>query len=413
MDNKLLIIADDFTGALDSSVQFASKGADTIAVTCANFDISAIDINALDVLVVNADTRHLTPQQAADIIILIVKQAIACGYKYIFKKTDSALRGNVGAELDALSKAFGRSVVFVPAYPKQNRITKNGIQYIDGIPVAESVFGADPFNPVEKSDVRELLGLAEGKTVLHSLQQSGEVFFNENCSVNIYDSETNEEQLAIAEHLGCDNLVCTAGCAGFAEVLAKMLGYKNKEKTLTFKSKMLVMICGSMNPITVAQMDYSEKLGRCRINLTPEEKLENRQPSSQQIDRFIKILKEQGCLIIDAGDANGSNQTDEYAKKHNMTLEEMRINIVKNMARITRAIVDTNTECTLFCTGGDTLKAVMAALKVQVLKPIAELLPGIVASEFEYNGNICQVISKSGGFGKEDLIERILEYIAE
>ena len=38
-----------------------------------------------------------------------------------------------------------------------NRITRNGIHYIDGVPVHESVFGKDPFEPVADSYIPEIL----------------------------------------------------------------------------------------------------------------------------------------------------------------------------------------------------------------------------------------------------------------
>lgn len=61
--------------------------------------------------------------------------------QYIYKKTDSALRGNIGAELGALVAASGQKILpFVPAFPQMNRITKGGIHYIDGVPVTESSF---------------------------------------------------------------------------------------------------------------------------------------------------------------------------------------------------------------------------------------------------------------------------------
>ena len=78
----------------------------------------------------------------------------------IYKKTDSVLRGNIGAELSAaLQASEAEYLAFVPSYPAMNRITKNGIHYVDEIPLSESIFGRDPFNPVTESDVAKLIGL--------------------------------------------------------------------------------------------------------------------------------------------------------------------------------------------------------------------------------------------------------------
>ena len=90
-------------------------------------------------------------------IFRIVKPAAESGVKYLFKKTDSALRGNIGAELTAMLDATGKSLLsFVQAFPQINRVTVNGVHYIEGIPVDRSVFGSDPFEPVTEANVEKL-----------------------------------------------------------------------------------------------------------------------------------------------------------------------------------------------------------------------------------------------------------------
>ena len=107
------MIADDFTGALDAGVQFAKKGFSTkVMVYSKDITVKAEDT---DVLVVDAETRHKQPLEAYRTILQIVKPAAESGVSYFFKKTDSALRGNIGAELTAMLDATGRTLLnFVP-----------------------------------------------------------------------------------------------------------------------------------------------------------------------------------------------------------------------------------------------------------------------------------------------------------
>ena len=154
---KLLIVADDFTGALDTGVQFTARGARTCVVTDPAYDFSRAKAET-QVLVLDAETRHLTPEAAYSVVRRAVEGALRAGFTHIYKKTDSALRGNVGAELTAvLDGAGAESISFLPALPKMDRITRRGIHYIDGVPVAESVFGRDPFEPVGASSVAEII----------------------------------------------------------------------------------------------------------------------------------------------------------------------------------------------------------------------------------------------------------------
>lgn len=98
---SLLMIADDFTGALDSGVQFAKAGLKVRVVTDLNYELE----NAGDdtqVLVFDTESRHMDAKEAYNRVYQIARKGAMYGVKYIFKKTDSGLRGNLGSELQAI-----------------------------------------------------------------------------------------------------------------------------------------------------------------------------------------------------------------------------------------------------------------------------------------------------------------------
>ena len=131
----LLILADDFTGALDTGVQFAACGIPTRVVVGEQVDLAASDAA---VLVVDTETRHLPAAEAYAVIAKLTRDAMSAGVFSIYKKTDSALRGNIGAELSALLKTSGeRRLPFLPAFPQIDRVTRDGVHYISGVPVTE------------------------------------------------------------------------------------------------------------------------------------------------------------------------------------------------------------------------------------------------------------------------------------
>ena len=153
----LLILADDFTGALDTGVQISKTGAKTVVLTDPHADLERF-ADGTDVLVIDAETRHISPQQAKECVASIVRRAFALNVPCIYKKTDSALRGNIGAELEAVAEQSPEGqLFFVPAFPQMNRTTEHGQQLIEGMPVAQSVFGQDPFEPVRNSDVAAII----------------------------------------------------------------------------------------------------------------------------------------------------------------------------------------------------------------------------------------------------------------
>ena len=101
---QLLIIADDLTGAADTAVQFSKKGIATLVTVDRDIDIASLDPRTT-VLAVDIESRHLSPSEAADRLARVVRRAVDCGVENFYKKTDSTLRGNIGAELEALMNA--------------------------------------------------------------------------------------------------------------------------------------------------------------------------------------------------------------------------------------------------------------------------------------------------------------------
>ena len=97
---RLTVIADDLTGALDTGVQFANR---CVSVRVAAVNAAAVpeEIFHADVAVIDAEVRHKTSQQAYNICLGLVQQALRCGTDTVYIKTDSGLRGNIGAMFQA------------------------------------------------------------------------------------------------------------------------------------------------------------------------------------------------------------------------------------------------------------------------------------------------------------------------
>lgn len=405
---ELLIIADDFTGALDTGVQFVAHGMTTRVFTEYTGSTSLAPEN-VRVVVVNVQSRHLPAKEAYNTVFRVAAEAKRIGIPYIYKKTDSALRGNIGSELAAvMDAAEGDKMVFVPAFPQLNRITKYGIHYIDGRPVAESVFGVDPFEPVQHSSVEEILNAQTGKeTVVHT---DGNTQLRE-PGIHIFDAQTDADLDVIAQGLKEEELRLSAGCSAFASALAKRLGLQaTPVNKITFQDSLLVL-CGSKNPLTIKQLDEAENAGYPRIRLTPEQKLSwNQCPqyNLEQTKNWIRMAEEYGLCIIDANDID-ADRTDDIARKNGFSGDEIRSKIAFSLGQIAKTLLENGLDSTLLCTGGDTLQALMQAADACELIPVGELDSGVVLTRLEYKGHTYPIISKSGGFGEPDLLCRLLK----
>ena len=409
---KLLIIADDFTGALDTGVQFAARGARTCVVTEPAYDFSRVNED-LQVLVLDAETRHLPPEAAYQVVFRAAEGALRAGFTHIYKKTDSALRGNVGAELAALLEAAGAErLAFLPALPRMNRVTRGGIHYIDGVPVAESVFGQDPFEPVRTSSVAEIIAGQSGVPVVLRRREDRAA---KEPGIQVYDAETDEDLMAAGRRLGPEGLRLCAGCAGFAAVLAELLGLNGPAPEVPALVPALVVACGSVNPVTLRQMEEAERAGFPHVHLNPVQKLEaswRGTPAYEEaVASWLETAGRARRFILDVNDPPGSGATARYAKEWGLTTEDLRVRISDQLGHLVQGLLDGGLEATLLCTGGDTLLALTRVVGAAELTPVCELDAGAVLTGFEYRGRTYYIISKSGGFGKPDLFCRLADSI--
>ncbi|MBU5478653.1 four-carbon acid sugar kinase family protein [Eubacterium sp. MSJ-13] len=411
---ELLILTDDFTGALDTGVQFSEKGILTQVVVSKEWP----DINTeCEVLVIDAETRHVSQESAYKTVYEICEEALKQKIPYVYKKTDSALRGNAGCEIQAVQDAYmGRKMLFLPAFPKMNRIVKEGILYIDQIPVTKSVFGQDPFEPVQYDDIEEILKNTGYHDKILKISKKQYLLEQEKADLLLFDTENENELHLIAKEIKEKSETSVfAGCAGFAAQLPEMLSLKTG-KTRKYKTKSnLIIVCGSVNPITRSQLSYAEKRGMKKINLKPEEKLEKSYWDSEEgKEKIEQIVKNKGDhFIIDGNDKEGSNDTIMYVRAKKYDTQEMRERVSQTMGYLTKSLIDDGMDGTFLITGGDTLLGFMDAIGCKGLEPIKEICPGCVLASLKYKNRDFYIITKSGGFGQEKLIEELINFLKE
>lgn len=409
---KLLVLADDFTGSLDTGVQFRAKGTRIRFGSRNSRYFEHLDED-VQVLIADTESRHLSAEEAAAVIRQIVGDAVAHGVRYIYKKTDSGLRGNIGAELNATLEASGKTLLhFIPAFPQIGRTTKNGIQYIKGVPVGESVFAKDPFNPVLHSRVKDIIADQCDTPV----SAEGELW--PEYGIAVHDAESEQDLTAIAANLQNRNaLSLLAGCAGFASVLPQLLELEPAEQTQPVFTPRLLTLCGSINPITLEQLDAAQSKGIPRILLTARQKLEENwidTPEGQEVlCQWAQIISSHHSTIIDCDGTGNPRELEALREEMGLSFEQMRCRIAETMGKILKALLDKGTEATILVTGGDTLLAGMSQLGQEELIPIREITPGVVLSQIRYREHNYNLLSKSGGFGTPDLLAQLQEIICK
>jgi uncharacterized protein YgbK (DUF1537 family) len=206
----VLVVGDDMTGANATGALFAGRGMRTVTVAePANLARFA---GEFDVLVVDIASRHLPAEEAARRAREAVAAASASRVELVVKRVDTTLRGNVGAELDAVLEQRRRRptagtvrAIMVPAFPAAGRTTVGGIQLVDGVALTETDAARDPLDPVRSSRVASIVAaqtdrsiaevpldlvLAGGHELLAALRSSADVV--------ICDAQTSGHLRAIA-----------------------------------------------------------------------------------------------------------------------------------------------------------------------------------------------------------------------
>ncbi len=124
---KVLLIADDLTGACDAAAQFRRRGA-TTRVALGGYE-------PCEVLAVSTDSRGLPAAVSEARIGEVAARAGAWQPEVIFKKIDSLWRGDQTTEIRLCQEAFGcDEAIITPAFPAMGRRVVGGKLLVDSLP---------------------------------------------------------------------------------------------------------------------------------------------------------------------------------------------------------------------------------------------------------------------------------------
>lgn len=228
------ILADDLTSAADGAAPFVLRGSRGWIVRSDPFTKLEGDVLAVD-----SGSRSLSSEQAAQRAGRLASELAQS--RIFFKTVDSTLRGNIKAELASAFPASGREqLVFAPAFPAAGRTTTNGVQYLNGTPVSDSIYSRDPVHPTQTSVIADL--------VPASIKD-----------VKILDAVTQEELNEQVEAIQEPEHMFWVGSPGIAQALARSLlpDAAQGRRSNVVSGDILVTI-GSSNPLSHSQADRIE-----------------------------------------------------------------------------------------------------------------------------------------------------------
>jgi uncharacterized protein YgbK (DUF1537 family) len=425
---SLAILADDLTGAADCAARCRGAGLPTtIELRPPTLPFPP------GVTAFTSDTRHLPSATAGARVYELLAGMRAPADVTWYKKIDSTLRGNVGAELDAMLDALGRNCALVcPAFPAQGRGLSDGwlvssVAQPTHLPALLAQQSRRPIAAIALADVRAgAERLAQRFAAARAAAQLLAV-----------DALTDEDLCAIlaaADRVLPGALLC--GSAGLVGALAARCQPSASSGTASDASlpaaSRALLVVGSGSAAARRQIAYLRQHHRVEtVEIDPaaaksdqRPTTNDQQPANQEAGRRRRETGDQATTGYGLRATDYGLQT-EYAT-HNTHHGDVLLHLPEppahaaldgpearrlaaDLAAATLPIVAQLRPALLILVGGDTATHVLDGLGVERLEVSRELLPGIpLANGVTIRGRKQLVILKPGNYGGDETLATLL-----
>jgi uncharacterized protein YgbK (DUF1537 family) len=388
----ILIQADDLTGAADCAARCRHAG---LPATIALRPPSGAW--TLGACALSSDSRWLAPEPAARRVRKLIAGLPNTSDVRWYKKIDSTLRGNIGAELDAMLDTLGRSVTLIcPAFPAQGRGLRDGrlvapppIEPID-LPALLSSQSRRPIAAVGLADVRA--GTAALACRFTQASQAAQLVVVDGMTEGDLDTILKAAELALPHALLC-------GSAGLIGALARRLANDDAppEAPVSPAGPALIVVgSGSaMAQRQIAHMRQHESIVviEVGVDLAPGVQL-----NALTLNALTRFSAGRNVLLHLPPPPVQAALDGPRARE-----------LAAHLAAATLKAFEHVRPGLLVLVGGDTAGAVLGLLGVEYLDVMREVAPGMpLVRGSDAHGHNLHIILKAGNHGDETTLERLL-----
>ena len=399
---RIGVLADDLTGAFDTGVQFRNWG---LSVEVLIGDVKDTSRLGSDVVVVDTESRLLKREDAYRRVFKATEKLMQLGVERIYKKVDSTLRGNLGAELDAaMAKSKSGFAFFAPAYPTYGRTTLSGKQLVDNNPVEKTEY-VDELG-AKTSEIAAIIGVQSKKKVglvgqdvvdagVESIKVRIKVLKKEGVEVAVFDALTEKHLIDIAHSIGDTKLL--VGSAGFASEVPLGLNMRNPKPILS--------VCGSTRRLSRAQVrSLHDRLGFKEVEIDITRLIDGEAAVKAEVKRCVGEAVESLKAGVDISITSAPKESSvkefiAHAENHGIKEVEAKLFIEEAMGEVTSTIVSEVEVLGLILTGGATGLMVCEKLGADRASILEEIEPGIPLLMLSTG---IPVVTKAGGFGGDN-----------
>ena len=379
------------------------------------FDVYEPAVTAdVDVVVVDTDTRALSPEAAYAPVRKLAEHLRTFHPEHVFKKVDSTLRGNLGAEIDAVMDAFGfPQAVVAPAFPALGRTTRDGLHRLLGRPVHETEIGHDPKTPVRESHLVSLLQTQSRRTAAvitfetiecgpRAIRDQVEAHLRRGTALLVCDAESDSALQAIAASCADRRDILWVGSAGLADHLAQALvppTSATRIAHLDCSDGPVLLVAGSVSQIARKQVEaVCASPDTVTVEVNPAA-LSDGHPEEERCRQELDaaLARGQDCALV-------------------VAVQPPRVELA---SRIVELLGTLAADCArshrlrgFVLTGGDTARAVCRHLGVGGIQLMAEVEPGVPLGRLiGQTSTTLLAVTKAGAFGSEQTLVHALDQL--
>lgn len=419
---KIAIIADDLTGANDSGVQLTKNGLKTSVI----FNMKDEAVTGQNAVVVDTDSRSVTVGEAYGRVKEATEFLRRNQFDVIYKKMDSTLRGNLGAEIDAIYDTVHPDfVIIAPAFPLNGRITINGFHYLNDQLLHHTEVAVDPKTPVNESYIPKLLlEQTERKVEVITCEElhMGTEYIaarlrklhEQNIPYLVFDSASEDDLRAIVEFVSqTPYQVVWAGSAGLAHYLPETRtaarDLQHRIPPISAASEPVLLVIGSVSKESRKQLDFLLDCADVEgIMLRSERAVSATQDLEREKCRVFTeiehiLARGKHIVLYSSGEPEDVQKAVAAGKLRGLDPKQVssRISVVLGEIAVeTLARFDIRR---VVLTGGDTAKQVCTQLGTERYELLGEVETGVPIGRLTGFKEL-YAVTKAGSFGTEEVL---------
>lgn len=399
---KLLMLADDFTGAGDAGVQMTKNGIEAHII----FDTDEIDPEKS--YVIDTESRNIPAEEAYTKVKSILQSMNSYPYEYYYKKIDSTLRGNLKAEMTAVKEVLKPDlIVFNPANPDSNRMVVDGTLMMNGVRITETEIMKDPLCLVTEDNLEKLMKKEMEEPVVHfSLNEvRNQTMDVGQAKIVTFDVLENSDLNVVVEYiLSLKKKVLWVGSAGMANALVK---------TMRVQYPVLALV-GSISETSRMQVRVAQEAGAKVVEMNIAELLRCGDIQKAAREAIELLHYGQDVVVVTAREHEDYLEAVKVGKEKGMSRTAVAKYAQSRIGELSALILKEAKVCGCFLTGGDTAISVNNYNHAHGAKLVEEVLPIIALIQLDggdYPGLPC--IVKGGSIGDREALAKSIVYFKE